>query len=81
MITVPIRTDSDDTDEDLSITDIYERARRFGQGDHLRFYGKVDLLKRLTTAGFEASMWVLPANAPVGNLTLGTEILFLGRKR
>jgi SAM-dependent methyltransferase len=80
MFTVPIRTGSDETDEDLTVTDVQERTRRFGQGDHVRLYGKGDLLARLAGAGFEASTWTLPADAPVGTLTLGNDILFLGRK-
>jgi SAM-dependent methyltransferase len=80
IFTVPISPSSDETDEDLTITDVQERSRRYGQGDHLRLYGKGDLLARLTAAGFEASTWVLPTDAPIGTLTLGRDILFLGRK-
>lgn len=42
-----------DTDEDLSITDLQERVRRFGQHDHVRNYGW-DYVDRLRDAGFTA---------------------------
>ena len=38
------------TDEDPSITDPAERERRFGQQDHVRFYGR-DIADRLADAG------------------------------
>jgi hypothetical protein len=39
------------TDEDLSLTDPDARARRFGQSDHVRQYGR-DFIARLDNAGF-----------------------------
>jgi SAM-dependent methyltransferase len=80
LITVPIREGTDETDEDLSVIDPHEREIRFGQGDHVRFYGKGNLVARLAAAGFQASTWELAPGAPVGGVTLGHEILFLGRK-
>jgi hypothetical protein len=38
------------TDEDPSITDPAERERRFGQQDHVRFYGR-DTIDRLAEPG------------------------------
>jgi SAM-dependent methyltransferase len=39
------------TDEDVSITDPAERERRFGQFDHVRYYGR-DIVDRLEQSGF-----------------------------
>jgi SAM-dependent methyltransferase len=50
-VQVPIAEDQAQTDEDPTISDPKERARRFGQFDHVRLYGR-DLVERLTTAGF-----------------------------
>jgi len=40
------------TDEDLSITDPEIRKTRFGQKDHVRYYGKEDFIKKLKLVGF-----------------------------
>jgi hypothetical protein len=40
------------TDEDPSVTDPAERARRFGQDDHVRIYGHDDFVQRARAAGF-----------------------------
>ncbi len=50
-IQVPYVADRE-TDESPNITDPRERARRFGQFDHVRMYGR-DLIERLTGAGFQ----------------------------
>ena len=42
------------TDEDLNVTNPKERVKRFGQHDHVRFYGK-DFEDRLLEAGFEVT--------------------------
>jgi SAM-dependent methyltransferase len=47
---VPIRGDT--TDEDASIVDPEMRLQRFGQEDHVRFYG-MDFQERLQKVGFE----------------------------
>lgn len=39
-------------DEDLNITDVSERWRRFAQDDHVRLYTKAEFLKRVEQAGF-----------------------------
>jgi SAM-dependent methyltransferase len=52
-VMVPIKGNK--TDEDLSITDIQERRKRFGQSDHVRFYG-MDIKERLEQAGFLVSV-------------------------
>ncbi len=39
------------TDEDPSVAEPAERARRFGQFDHVRMYG-ADLIERLRAPGF-----------------------------
>ena len=52
---VPIRMNRL-TDEDLSITDPKERERRFGQFDHVRYYGR-DFEDRLGKAGFQVTVF------------------------
>lgn len=49
IIMVPITVDA--TVEDLGIVDPAERARRYGQEDHVRRYG-VDFIDRLRTPAF-----------------------------
>ena len=48
---VPIRVSERCTDEAPEITDPGERFRRFGQEDHVRWYG-MDFFSRLSEAGF-----------------------------
>ncbi len=49
VIQVPLRTGP--TDEDASVVDPAARHRRFGQFDHVRFYGS-DFTDRVRAAGF-----------------------------
>lgn len=51
ILMVPIALDRATTDEDPSVTDPQERIRRFGQFDHVRYYGR-DYTDRLRAAGF-----------------------------
>ena len=51
ILQTPINIHSQETDEDLTITDPRERERRFGQNDHVRTYG-MDKKDRLERAGF-----------------------------
>lgn len=51
---VPIRMNRL-TDEDADVTDPKERERRFGQHDHVRFYG-CDFEDRLRDAGFHVAV-------------------------
>ena len=44
------------TDEDPAVTDPEERARRFGQSDHVRIYGD-DYFERLRLAGFDVEVY------------------------
>lgn len=53
ILMVPLAAEP--TDEDLSVTDPKERARRFGRHDHVRLYGP-DFADRLREAGFEVSV-------------------------
>jgi SAM-dependent methyltransferase len=53
LIMVPINLAL--TIEDSSVKDPDERARRFGQPDHVRAYGE-DFLERLTAAGFNVEV-------------------------
>jgi SAM-dependent methyltransferase len=57
---VPIDAKRERTFEDPGVTDPRERARLFGQSDHVRWYGR-DYPQRLAAAGFEVS--VLPFHA------------------
>jgi SAM-dependent methyltransferase len=54
ILQVPLRLDQD-TFEDNRITDPKERARIFGQYDHIRIYGK-DYQNRLEQVGFTVKM-------------------------
>mgnify|MGYP001161640467 FL=1 len=54
ILQVPLRLDQN-TFEDNSITDPKERARVFGQYDHVRIYGK-DYQNRLEKVGFHVRM-------------------------
>lgn len=49
LIMVPYHDDPV-TDEDPSVTDAAEREARFGQHDHVRYYGR-DIMDRLVAAG------------------------------
>lgn len=51
VLMVPIDENRSYTDEDPNLNDPEERARRFGQHDHVRRYGK-DFLQRCANAGF-----------------------------
>jgi SAM-dependent methyltransferase len=51
---VPIRMNQR-TDEDLTVTDPREREKRFGQQDHVRYYGW-DFEERLEEAGFQVDV-------------------------
>lgn len=53
ILQVPIK--GDETFEDPTVTDPRERARLFGQSDHVRFYGR-DFRDRLEAAGFEVTV-------------------------
>lgn len=46
----------DATDEDLSVTDPAERARRFFYAGHLRAYGEADFVDRLRGAGLSVEV-------------------------
>ena len=52
LLLVPISTLIKDVIEDPDCTDESERWRRFGQGDHVRIYGRKGFEKRLAEAGF-----------------------------
>ncbi|WP_081891323.1 methyltransferase domain-containing protein [Gillisia sp. Hel_I_29] len=54
VLLVPIDVQLLETFEDFGITDPKEREKAFGQGDHVRLYGK-DYVDRLATAGFKVS--------------------------
>jgi SAM-dependent methyltransferase len=54
ILQVPLENDRKETFEDNSITDAKERARLFGQYDHVRVYG-MDYFEKLATVGFEVA--------------------------
>lgn len=54
MVMVPLDL-SRPTIEDASVTTWAERERRFGQGDHVRWYGR-DLADRLRAGGLDATL-------------------------
>lgn len=53
ILQVPLKVG--ETDEDPSVLDPVERLRRFGQEDHVRFYGRDDFARRLEDAGFRVT--------------------------
>ncbi|MBL6646591.1 MAG: methyltransferase domain-containing protein [Flavobacteriaceae bacterium] len=55
ILQVPLDTEREHTYEDFNIKEPSERARVFGQYDHVRIYG-LDYLNRLKDAGFDASI-------------------------
>lgn len=63
IVQVPQRARMRDTVEDASVTDPRERARRFGQSDHLRLYGG-DYADRLRAAGFDVTAERFGAGLP-----------------
>lgn len=52
LITVPIKASLNQTDEDETVTSPTERKKRFGQWDHVRYYG-LDISNRLLESGFK----------------------------
>jgi predicted SAM-dependent methyltransferase len=52
IINVPLDVNRRKTFEDINVTDPDERQKKFGQGDHVRIYGK-DYVERLRKAGFD----------------------------
>jgi SAM-dependent methyltransferase len=56
---IQVPAQGETTLEDLTITDPVERARRYGQADHVRQYGR-DISERLTKAGFEVQETIMP---------------------
>jgi SAM-dependent methyltransferase len=54
VLQTPVQSNREATFEDPSVTDPDERARLFGQPDHLRVYGR-DFFERLEAAGFRVT--------------------------
>jgi SAM-dependent methyltransferase len=79
IVTVPVRVDSEETDDDPTVVDPAERQLRFGASDHLRFYGR-DLVKRIEQAGFVASTWEPSPGVDIDCFAMDGETLFLGVK-
>lgn len=82
LIQVPFNRDATETDEDPSVTDPAERARRWGQFDHVRRYGR-DLLDRLIEPGFEVEEFHLLERIggdEASRLGLWDDIIFVCRR-
>lgn len=76
---VPIIEGWETTYEDGGITGEAERALYFGQGDHLRWYGR-DFRTRLRAAGFEVAEYTAGgAEAATYGLVRGEKV-FVGIK-
>lgn len=54
IILVPLDLDQTQTDEEWGLTEA-ENWRRFGQGDHVRKYAKIDFINRLKLVGFKVN--------------------------
>lgn len=71
------------TDEDPDVVDEAEREERFGQVDHVRFYGR-DFVGRLEEAGLQVTVVSAPdVLDPDGLATMGVEeqeTIFVGTK-
>jgi hypothetical protein len=52
-VLVPLFPDIHDTHEDEKIDTVHPRWKYFGGGDHVRQYGKQDLIERLAAARFK----------------------------
>ena len=78
LIMVPIHDAP--TDEDPSITDPEERDRRFGQNDHVRYYG-MDIVDRFEAAGFRTEVLtaadLLPADGRARHGVEVDDVLFV----
>lgn len=79
IITVPTRTDSEETDDDPTVIDPEQRQRRFGASNHLRFYGR-DLVKKLCEEGLSASIYEPPEGDLADRYAMNDELIFLGVK-
>jgi SAM-dependent methyltransferase len=68
IIQVPYDKQRAPTSEDTSMTDRNERARIFGQYDHVRIYG-MDYFKKLAAVGFNADAIDYTANMSESEIT------------
>ena len=76
VLLVPISLLIEDVTEDIECTDEDERWRRFGQGDHVRIYGRTGFEGRLTEVGFRVETFV-PTELTTSGLSKTTR-LYLG---
>lgn len=80
IVMVPLKGAT--TEEDLTITDSEERARRYGQADHVRYYG-MDIVDRLTAVGFSVQCidtGTVFSSTDIATMGLGYIKIFLCRK-
>jgi SAM-dependent methyltransferase len=57
LLLTPVVDAWDQTYENLSVADEPNRWLHFGQGDHVRYYGR-DIVQRIAKAGFDVARWV-----------------------
>jgi SAM-dependent methyltransferase len=81
LVTVPLRPNGLPTDEDPTVVDPKERGRRFGQPDHVRYYG-LDIAERISAQGFATEVLYSAQADPeaVARYTMSNEILFLASR-
>ena len=81
LVTVPLRPNGRPTDEDPTVVDPNERGRRFGQPDHVRYYG-FDIVDRIADQGFTTEVLYSAQADPaaVARHTMANEILFLASR-
>jgi SAM-dependent methyltransferase len=83
ILQVPLATDHAHTREDPNESSPRERKRRFGQHDHVRWYGR-DYPERLRAAGFEVEERPVRASHTPDELTRyalsPTEVLYVAHK-
>lgn len=66
VLLVPISMLLEGVLEDSECTDESERWRKFGQGDHVRIYGRVGFESRLREAGFRIEAFTPPNAIEIG---------------
>ena len=75
---VPIAYELESTFEDPTITAAKDRELYFGQGDHVRFYGR-DFIDRVSNAGFSVERFC-PNEAEIVKFGLQRDAVFIATK-
>jgi SAM-dependent methyltransferase len=79
IIMVPIVEGWDETYENGAVRTNAERARHFGQEDHVRMYGR-DLRERIVASGFELSEFTATAQDCLAHGLMRGEKIFVARR-